>query len=106
MSHGGDYKIVLKASRAGLSGPQRWTVNSAREKKVRERHPTGNTEPIPLEDTRQDLTGNKRGLRLTEHKAKPTNGKGSQLSTEAGSWRPTGQCHWVLQGRESIYQPQ
>lgn len=106
MSHGGDYKTVLKASRAGSSGPQRWTVNSAREKKVRERHLAGNTEPIPLEDTWQDLTGNKRGLRLTEHKAKPTNGKGSQLSTEAGSWRPTGQCHWVLQGRESIYQPE
>ena len=97
---------VIKASRAGSSGPQTWAVNSAREKKVRERHPADNTEPMPLEDKWQDLTGNKRGLGLTEHKAKPTNGKGSQLSTEAGSWRPTGRCHGVLQGRESIYQPE
>lgn len=41
---------VLKASRAGCSGPQRWAVNSAMEKKVRERHPAGNTEPMPSED--------------------------------------------------------
>ena len=72
---------VLKASRAGCSGPQRWAVNSAREK-VRQRHPAGNTEPMPSEDKRQDLTGNKRGLRWTEHKARPTNGKGSRPSTK------------------------